>query len=93
MEEIIIDSLVESAIQNTVEMYGYSSDVGFWLSSLATSARESLIGGGASTKIDIDTQIEQIMSEDQYLQEKIAALEVAMRESGDFVSVQKFWKQ
>ncbi|TXT61389.1 MAG: hypothetical protein BAJALOKI2v1_30007 [Promethearchaeota archaeon] len=40
-EEIMIDSSMESIIQNWFSMTGVSEVLGFWVSSLATSARES----------------------------------------------------
>jgi len=40
-EEVVYDALLESFVENAVDNLGGTEDMGFWLSSLATSVRES----------------------------------------------------
>jgi len=41
IEEIVIDGLVETFFQSLVEKLGYSADLGHWVSTLMTTARET----------------------------------------------------
>ena len=44
LQELVADSLTEAFVQFAVEELGGTEDLGFWLSSLATSLRESTAG-------------------------------------------------
>ncbi|MGB5911337.1 MAG: hypothetical protein WBH31_09110 [Promethearchaeia archaeon] len=43
-QEIIMDGFIEAFAENFADIMGWSDDVGYWLSALATSGRETLLG-------------------------------------------------
>ncbi|MBN1216575.1 MAG: hypothetical protein JXA99_14195 [Candidatus Lokiarchaeota archaeon] len=55
LQEVVVDGVIETYIGNIVKSWGWSSEVGYWLSTLATSARESKFFGLLTRNIGIDT--------------------------------------
>ncbi|MBN1214426.1 MAG: hypothetical protein JXA99_03185, partial [Candidatus Lokiarchaeota archaeon] len=55
LQEVVVDGVIETFIGNIVKSWGWSSELGYWLSTLATSARESKFFGLLTRNMGIDT--------------------------------------
>ena len=70
-EEIVYDSLIEALAENLVSMAGGTAELGFWVSSSATSARETASGPGRSAMSQTGNSIfmNDIIQSDMELQQ------------------------
>lgn len=66
VEEIVMDGLIEGFFEGLVDCCGGSANLGFWLSTLATTARETNLymsffvkqDFGTTTQTEVDTQVD-----------------------------------